>query len=455
MLKFIKKNYCYFILYIIVFMALSYFGFTWFHATGDPIANYGFSNALLRGEVLYRDFNIITTPLYPVYLSIGLFIYNNYITLLISHSLLVTMCFILIYKLFGNKVYLFLLLSVFTRYANIAPTYNFMCFAMMIIIIYLENKYPDKDYLIGFFIALSVLSKHTVGCFFIIPSIILYYKYRRKLLKRFIGFIIPISIFIIYLIINNALYQFIDLCFLGLFDFLAYNGASHYSVNKVNIVIVIILIFINLRLIFNDKKNINNYYLLFTSFIAVPLFDFAHITVYLNSVLLMFFPYINIKNKHLVLLALLPSIVIESCLLYKYYIFHNDNIILEKDIKYFEFINDSEMRINMEKKVFNYFDSFNDSIIFSWNSMKYSIVRDKKITYFNVPLNGNFGYNGNRKMINKIKKMHNQIFIISIDAYKTRSHTSQFDKEIVKYIIDNYKKIDEDKKLGYAVYYKE
>lgn len=38
-------------------------------------------------------------------------------------------------------------------------------------------------------------------------------------MKRLVGIIIPCFVFLIYLIYNNALYLFFDLCFFGLFDF--------------------------------------------------------------------------------------------------------------------------------------------------------------------------------------------------------------------------------------------
>lgn len=45
-------------------------------------------------------------------------------------------------------------------------------------------------------------------------------------------------------------------------------------------------------------------------------------------------------------------------------------------------------------------------------------------------------------MINKIKKMDNQIFIINMDKYKDASSVDQLDTEIIKYVIKHSKKID-------------
>ena len=72
---------------------------------------------------------------------------------------------------------------------------------MMIVLILLEDKYKDKDYLIGVVIALAILSKQTVGVLLIIPSLVYYFKDKKKLLKRFIGLLIPSIIFVIYLFV--------------------------------------------------------------------------------------------------------------------------------------------------------------------------------------------------------------------------------------------------------------
>ena len=45
-------------------------------------------------------------------------------------------------------------------------------------------------------------------------------------------------------------------------------------------------------------------------------------------------------------------------------------------------------------------------------------------------------------MIEKIKQMQAQIFIINMDKYQKASSKDQLDKEIIEYVIENSKKID-------------
>ena len=440
----IKNNWWIALTFILIFIFLYILGFG--RMPGDPISHYGFSTALLNGQIPYRDFNVVTTPLYMFYMSIGLRFFNNFIVFLIEHALLVTITYYFIYKIYGKKSILLLPITIFTQFINIIPTYNFMCFAMIIIIVYLEEKYPNKDYLIGFFIALAILSKHTVGCFMIIPSILFYYKSRNKLFKRFIGLIIPILIFIIYLVINNSLYQFIDLCFFGLFDFINYNGATKNKLSLISIIIILLCFILPIFAIIKDKKNIKNFYLFFSIVFMIPIFDMNHIWLSFTGAFITIIPYI--KSRSFCVFSLISSIVFE--ILAFNTLLNTFPIKFSSGIKHFEYAIVTKNMDNYNKKQFKYFDKYDNPIFISYDSIKYKISRNKRINYFDVPLNGNFGYNGNKKMINKIKKMHNQIIIISEPVGE--DIFSQYTYEVANYVINNCKKIDENNKI--EVYYK-
>ena len=71
---------------------------------------------------------------------------------------------------------------------------------------------------------------------------------------------------------------------------------------------------------------------------------------------------------------------------------------------------------------------------------------------FDLLHDGNFGYHGEKKMINKIKKMHDVYIIVNLVFYHDDNPYNQFNKAIVKHVIDSYEKVDswED----FAVYYK-
>jgi hypothetical protein len=49
----------------------------------------------------------------------------------------------------------------------------------------------------------------------------------------------------------------------------------------------------------------------------------------------------------------------------------------------------------------------------SMSSMFFDILGDRDITYFDIPLYGNFGYNGLNKMKKNISSLHDVYFFIS------------------------------------------
>ena len=81
-------------------------------------------------------------------------------------------------------------------------------------------------------------------------------------------------------------------------------------------------------------------------------------------------------------------------------------------------------------------------IFLGTQSIYFTIINEERVDYFDILNRGNYGYNGTEKMINKIKKMDNQIFIINMDKYKDASSVDQLDTEIIKYVIKHSKKID-------------
>ncbi|MBR6948835.1 MAG: hypothetical protein IKH54_01450, partial [Bacilli bacterium] len=227
---------------------------------GDTIVNYGFSYALSIGEIPYKDFNLIIPLFSPFIYSIVLLVNKSIISIFLLQSLFLTMLFNLMEKKLNNKIYLLFLLILFNYPIGLVsflfPGYNFLLYLLLFLIIYLEEY--NKDYLIGLLIGLAIITKHTIGIFFIIPSIIFYYKDYRKLLTRFITMLIPIFIFFIYLIITKSLNNFVNLCILGLFDFASNNNHINYLL--LGIALICLLYFIYIIII--DRKNISNYYLL-------------------------------------------------------------------------------------------------------------------------------------------------------------------------------------------------
>lgn len=445
MINFIKKNYNYLLLFIFIFCLYTFIAYPLLYA--DPTATYAFSKAMKMGEIPYLDFNIISTPLYSFLLSLGLHIWDNFSMILLEQSILVTIMYYLINRIYGNsKGCILLLATCLLGFFCLNPTYNFMAIFMLVLILFFEKEKSDKDYLIGILIGLAILSKHTVCGFFIIPSIIYYFKDKKKLLKRFIGVLGVGLIFIIYLLLTNSFNEFFDLCILGLFDFSSNN--SHPT--SIYFYISIVLFIISLIITIKNRKDISNYYLLFTIAIAIPIFDVHHYSYYFFCFVMQLLPLI--KKYELEISRSCFSLFLVIFIFFGASVLASSEQVFNKKINHYQYIfNDKECYKNY-LDVFELFDEYDDALIISNYKMLYDISRDNKIDYFDVPLYGNAGYDGSKKMIDRIKKMHDKYIIIDVFNYGEKNPFSQFDESLIKYVINNCEKIKE--KGDFIIYYK-
>ena len=449
MKKYIKNCLIFLVIFLLSFFAIQVLGFA--NTYGDPINSYGFSKAISMGYIPYVDFNMIVTPLYAMYQSLFLHIYDDFIMINVSQALIVTLDVILLYKLFGKKSLLLLLVVAFFTYMNLIPTYNSLVLFFIILLIYMENKHSDKDYLIGVILGLAVMTKQTIGCFLIIPSIFLYRKELKKLGKRLVGFLIPCVIFLIYLLINDAVYEFFDLCLFGIFDFASNNGVGGGHIKWGWMILSIITVIIGIVWLVKNKKDKNLYYLMCGSLFLIPICDVVYVSFWLTCFVMMFLPYIKKREKEIVFVGTSVALTFMT-LCFCFWTLSLD-LCVTKDIKHFKYTLHRQGTYDNLLVMNEYVNLFDEPIVIGYYSMLHTISNDREFSYFNILYDGNYGYNGSKKMIEKIEKMSDQVFVVSLIDYNNQNDFSQFSKDIAKHIMDNYEKIDE--KYGFAVYYKE
>jgi len=85
-----KKYIKYILLFIFFFISLV---FIFTISRGDTFVNYGFSYAISKGEIPYKDFNMVITPLAPFIYSIELIFFNNIIIFYLEQAILLTILF--------------------------------------------------------------------------------------------------------------------------------------------------------------------------------------------------------------------------------------------------------------------------------------------------------------------------------------------------------------------------
>ena len=440
-MNFIRNNFKYIFLFIFFVIILLFICFE--NTSFDFIWSYGFSHAIRIGEIPYLEFNTISTPLYIFIMSLFLFIKDSFFVFVLVQALFCTILFYVIFKYIGKKGWLLLPVLAFPFFVSFIGTYNFLTFFLLVFLFYLEDN-NKSDYLLGFILGLLILSKQTIGGMALVLNFV-FLKDLVRIKKRIIGASIPLVIFLLFLVFTGSLYSFIDLCFLGLFDF----GKSNGGIKVFTIISVLMLALVVVYYVRN--KDIKCSYLMASFFFPFPIFDYSHFNLYLALFILFFMSKIEFDEKKIVYssFCLLITILLLNIFIkfdfYKELVFSKFNhfeyyLLKEKDEKKFQ-------------KISAKYNSYPDAIMIDTQAMFYDIISDRKIAYFDMPLSGNYGLKGTNGMIDKVSNMHDQMIFINICNYDDLKDTTQFDYELVKYVIENSKKID--KVLCYNIYYKE
>ena len=444
-MNFIKNNYKSILKYlgIYLFVCICYIYIFYFLKFGDSLTFYSFSHALKNGQVIYNDFNIITTPLYVIFMSLGLHIYDNYLMFIFEQAFLVTLFVYFVNKNLGGKKTLFLFSAYIVFIRIFLMTYNFFTLFFIIIIYYLEKKYSSKDYLIGFIIGLSILSKHVIGCMLLIPMFIICFRNRGKLFKRLVGVFIPCFIFLIYLIINKSLYSFINLCLLGLFDFGSNNSRPSGILFYLSILTVIILIYYIIKN--KDKKYL--YYLPCSFFFTYPIFDLHHFSYLIFLFLFCLIDNCSFKFVKYEKTIIIVFVIFNILLFLNIMNLNKDSKVIRCDNERFTlFYTKDDVCKTLNKKSLS-FDKYclkSKCVIIDGNSAFYKTTKNINLNYFDVPLYGNFGYDGTNTMIEKIDSLKDSYFIVGSICINDYDKYNQCDKKLANHIIKNKKYVEKE-----------
>lgn len=412
----------------------------------DTFANYGFSYAISIGEIPYRDFNMVITPLSPMLYSVGLLFNKSLLALYMEQALLLLLLFYILYKLVDKKVLIFLIILCLafpvTFPAIIFPGYNYICILLLMILVFLEHN-KKSDYLIGIILGLMFCTKQTIGVAVFIPCIYYLFVDYKKFFKRFLGFLIPVLILFLYLLITDSFRQFIDLCFLGLFNF----GSNNRFFNLICVFSFIVGFIYIIYNIFRDRKNIINYYFLFFSVISFPIIDHYHVALFLIGPLFLLIKNISFPDKwYKVIVSLFITLFILDGIMV--FMFLSNPVFAQ--FNNFTFYIVSKKYKSDILKLNEYLNAQDKDIIYllrgSENYM-FKIMNNKEITYYDLPNHGNYGYNGENVINSEIDKMHDVIFVVdkslcsnddSLQQYICSFKDSAVDKSELINIIGTY-----------------
>lgn len=421
--------------YLVLFTFIISFNMIVVPVNLDEIWCYGFALNISKGLVPYRDFNMVITPLYPFLTSIFLLFSKNILMFHLGIALIITLMSYFIFDLIDKKAWIVFMVF-FLLGGAFFPGYNILIFLFLVLLIWLEKK-KSNDLVIGIIIALAFLTKQSVGLLFLIPTFI-YIKDLNKVFRRLLGFLIPILIFLIYLLLTNSLMNFIDLCFLGLFDFAESNG----RLLNLELFIFIFMILITIYFMKHNKNDINFLYILTFYSLIFPLFDLKHLQqVFLGFIfMILYYDKFRIKPDYSYFLLFVFIIIPYAFIILNYRDILNTEY--PNHIKYFEYrlIDKDAMKITEDVNNYLKKNGIKKFVLLDGNGYYFKIINDIDIGYIDLINAGNWGYNGTNKLLKDIKQKKDYIFIV--DEEELKGDRKQSDRQAIKYIIKNGKKID-------------
>jgi len=382
----VEKKMRFIVLFIVSFIITFCYTCFFFFISGDEVWNFGFAYNIANGLVPYRDYNMIVTPFYSFVGSVFIKIFGAYLySLHILDAILIAIIVVMLYKMISWK---FLVIFIFIIFWGI-PSYNMLCLFFLFLILYFVYKEKD-EYLICFIISLLFLTKQTIGICMFIPF---FFKSGNKI-KSLIIFFIPILVFLIYLVWNGALYNFVDYCFLGMFDF----GSKNTSFSNFFLLEIGVVIYLIYQLIMKKNNREELFYILAFQVMAIPIFDFYHFIVAIVPVV-----YYILKEIKLVIISWMVVgfiLLIFGCYL---------SLVFDKKKVYYLYDNFLDYRVNIiwddgnnldslsiveQIELVNKYYSKGNNFLFMRNTYLVKIFIEEPINKFDIINNGNMGYKG-------------------------------------------------------------
>lgn len=419
---------------------------------GDTFVNYGFSYAISKGEIPYKDFNMVITPFAPFLYSFGLFFCKNILVYYLEQALLLTVLFSFLKKMLNNKIILFLLFLILPYPVAIVsvifPGYNFLlCFLFFLFVFsFKENKNP---YFLGFLLGLIFCTKQTIGLVLFLPTFYYLLKDSKKFFSMVVGFSVPIFILFLYLFLSGSFSSFINLCFLGLFDFQSNNS----QIDWFYFILFLLGVLFFIISILKNPKNILLYYGLLFGFVVFPIIDYYHVSLFLIVVFYFFLDKISIDKR---LISLSYVFIVLICIIWSFvsYQFFGDPVL--SNFSNFSFLINKRSYVDSTQSLLDYVDSLDGRVIYFMRGSEnyyFKIIQNQKLDYFDLPNYGNYGYDGIKMMKVKIDSVHNAYFVLDEALMVDHNINQQYIKELGNYAIQCSDKIDD---IGiYGIYYKE
>lgn len=289
----------------------------------DEMWNFNIARCISNGLVPYKDISMITTPFLGFITAVFFKIFGTemFVTRILA-AILAMINIILIYRIFRNLKINNVIAKTSTLVIGLSLLeffcldYNFFTITLVLAIILLEIKLQKKHSIykhltIGLLAGLSICTKQSIGlliCLVVVLNRFFFIKNKsdlkkcfKEILFRAIGIIIPLSVFVIYLLATNSFSFFIDYNILGIKTFsnkIAYKSLFSSNLFSVKFLAAVVPAFIFVAIVeniyFKVKKNEKK--------------SLYTLTVYSIPTFAIMYPIAN--NIHFLIASIVPIILI-------------------------------------------------------------------------------------------------------------------------------------------------
>lgn len=484
--KFVKKHDNIFVLILIMILILSKV-YNVYISNTDEMYNFFNSYKIANGLTIYKDNNVIITPLFFYIASIFLKIFGENILAFRTYNLIiVSFLFFISYlnlkELKINKrfslFYTLLIISFTYSIIGGGANYNVLAYDFYLLGLYLllkMKKSNKKSIIQGLMIFIIYLSYQKLGvayfCAILIYEII--NRDIKSLFKEFITAFILLMLFFIYLNTQNNLYDFLNYTVLGIGEFGNKNIAIDSNILKILLFLIlpIMTTVITIIIIKTIKKKLNlanetiiiNNMLIILAFsvcayiIIIPIVNAYH--VFLASILtiinLMYIvntliePILMANSIKKIINTIILCIIIILLVsttkgMIKYISRIND---IPKDSPFYGALIDEKLS-NTINEVSNYIktNDKNTILLSTYSSLISLNLNDLDNKDFDLPLRGNLGKDGEKGLIEKIKKLKNTQILLLHETDEEKE-LYQFAYDVADYIKQNYRYVGQVNKF--------
>ncbi len=475
--KFITKHDNIFVLIFITIAMLAKVYNSYLNS-GDESYNFINCYKLANGLTIYKDNNVIITPLFFYIASIFLKIFGENILVYRTYNLIISvftffLCYIILKELKINKrfslLYTLLITALTSSIVGGGANYNVLAYGFYLLGFYLILKLPKgnvKSIIQGIIIFIVFLTYQKLGAAYFI-AIIAYEiinKDIKSLFKELLTAFILLIAFLMCLYINKNLYDFINYVILGMNEFGSKNWAIEGNIFSILLFLLIPVLTLVSAIITSkaiksklDLKNqqdiIKQMYIIFafaicTYIIIIPIVNIYH--VYLASILIL------INLMYIIHFLIKPIIeeesiktIINSIILCIIIIFLISNLkgiweynclekYTSKESPFYGAIINPELDETI-KNVSEYIQNNDkDTIVLSTYAPLISLyLNDLYNKDFDLPLRGNLGKDGEEGLIEKIKNLNNTQILL-LHETEDEKELYQFAYDVADYIRQNF-----------------